>query len=79
MVAGAFKSGGETVNTFSVDYTGNDVHFKASEFQPNSDPYYVKKVSSYFNVDFRKLSFLYSQALSRGLLFFYLHLSLLQK
>lgn len=30
-------------------------------------------------VDFRKLSFLYSQALSRGLLFFYLHLSLLQK
>jgi hypothetical protein len=30
-------------------------------------------------VDFRKLSFLYYQALSRGQLFFYLHLSLLQK
>jgi asparagine synthase (glutamine-hydrolysing) len=53
MVAGAFKSRGETVNTFSVDYTGNDVHFKASEFQPNSDPYYVKKVSSYFNTNHR--------------------------
>jgi hypothetical protein len=31
------------------------------------------------DVDFRKLSFLYYQALSRGQLFFYLHLSLLQK
>lgn len=41
------RDGQEAVNTYSVDYAGNDVYFKASEFQPNSDSYFVGKVSSY--------------------------------
>lgn len=50
LVSDAFKKGGrKAVNTYSVDYAGNDVYFKASEFQPNSDAYFVGKVSSFLD------------------------------
>lgn len=50
LVSYAFKKDGrEPVNTYSVDYAGNDVYFKASEFQPNSDAYFVGKVSSFLD------------------------------
>lgn len=35
------KKRGESLNTFSVDYVGNDVYFQPNKFQPNSDPYYI--------------------------------------
>jgi len=31
--------------TFSIDYVGNDIHFKSSEFQPNSDAPFAKLMS----------------------------------
>jgi len=37
------------IMTFSVDYVGNDQHFKVNEFQPNSDVPWVKIVSEYLN------------------------------
>ncbi|MDI3480843.1 MAG: hypothetical protein PWQ97_498 [Tepidanaerobacteraceae bacterium] len=52
MVPHAFSHNGEnTVKTFSVDYAGNDMYFKATEFQPNSDSYFVQKVSSYLGTE----------------------------
>ncbi|MFI3209776.1 MAG: asparagine synthase (glutamine-hydrolyzing) [Peptostreptococcaceae bacterium] len=35
------------LNTFSIDYTDNDKFFKSSEFQPNSDPFWVVKMVDY--------------------------------
>lgn len=42
-----FKKRGEVLNTFSVDYTDNEKYFKASKFQPNSDPEYIRIMSDY--------------------------------
>ncbi|MGE5630781.1 MAG: asparagine synthase (glutamine-hydrolyzing) [Caulobacteraceae bacterium] len=39
----------EQINTFSVDYIGNDKHFRVNEFQPNADAPWVKKVSDYLD------------------------------
>lgn len=43
------EKGTGPLHTFSVDFVGNDVYFKASEFQPNSDAYWVKRVSETFD------------------------------
>ncbi|WP_432404407.1 asparagine synthase (glutamine-hydrolyzing) [Wukongibacter sp. M2B1] len=44
----AFKRRGkENLNTFSIDYEDNDKYFIASEFQPDSDKYWVKRVVDY--------------------------------
>lgn len=52
LVSNAFsRNGRKTVSTYSVDYAGNDIYFKTSEFQPNSDSYFVQKVSSYLHTD----------------------------
>jgi len=32
------------LNTFSIDYLENDKYFKSSQFQPNSDTFWVKKM-----------------------------------
>ncbi|PKM87940.1 MAG: asparagine synthase (glutamine-hydrolyzing), partial [Firmicutes bacterium HGW-Firmicutes-12] len=46
----AFKEKGyEPLHTYSIDYKDNDLYFKASEFQPNSDSPWANKVSSYLN------------------------------
>lgn len=37
------------LNTFSIDYIDNDKFFKANEFQPNSDSYWIKKMVDYIN------------------------------
>ena len=37
----------EKLNTFSIDYTDNEKYFKANEFQPNSDAYWVVKMADY--------------------------------
>ncbi len=46
----------EPIKTFSIDYVGNDQHFRASKFQPNADAPWVKKVSEY--LDTRHASYL---------------------
>lgn len=37
----------ERIHTFSVDYVGNDRHFKANTFQPEADAPWIKRVSNY--------------------------------
>ncbi|WP_243291410.1 asparagine synthase (glutamine-hydrolyzing) [Bacillus sp. FJAT-47783] len=42
------KEGKGRLHTYSIDYEGNDEHFKANEFQPNSDTSFIQKMSSTF-------------------------------
>ncbi|WP_371378770.1 asparagine synthase (glutamine-hydrolyzing) [Sporomusa aerivorans] len=42
------QSGLGSLHTYSVDYVDNDLYFKASSFQPNSDAPWVDRVSDYF-------------------------------
>lgn len=45
IAAKAFKRDGKGIlNTFSIDYTDNDKYFKANDFQPNSDSYWIKEM-----------------------------------
>jgi len=37
----------EPINTFSIDYIGNDRYFQASEFQPDADAPWIERVSDY--------------------------------
>ena len=49
MAAKHFKEKGSwPLDTYSIDYVGNDRYFKASEFQPNSDSEWAGRVSDYF-------------------------------
>ncbi|MEN6350924.1 MAG: asparagine synthase-related protein, partial [Syntrophomonas sp.] len=45
------ESGRDALHTYSVDYLGNDVHFKASSFQPDADALWVGKVAEYLNTE----------------------------
>lgn len=44
-----YKSRGEQLNTFSVDYVDNDIYFKKSLFQPNKDSDYIGLISDYID------------------------------
>lgn len=44
-----YKSRGERLNTFSVDYVDNDIYFKKSLFQPNKDSDYIGLMSDYID------------------------------
>ncbi|MCX7921534.1 MAG: asparagine synthase (glutamine-hydrolyzing) [Clostridia bacterium] len=37
------------LHTFSIDYVDNDIYFKPSDFQPNSDAPWVKRMSTEFD------------------------------
>lgn len=39
------------LNTFSVTYENNDIYFKSSKFQPNSDTEYIKKMVDYLDCE----------------------------
>ncbi len=43
------KEKGELLHTFSVDYVDNDKYFKASRFQPNSDPEFIRRMELYLD------------------------------
>ncbi|MFZ5646723.1 MAG: asparagine synthase (glutamine-hydrolyzing) [Bacillota bacterium] len=43
------RSGIGPLHTYSVDYAGNDRHFRPNIFQPNSDAPWVRRVSDYFS------------------------------
>ncbi|MDO7785768.1 asparagine synthase (glutamine-hydrolyzing) [Desulforamulus aquiferis] len=48
--ARAYKQQGlGQLHTFSVDYVDNELYFKASTYQPNSDAPWVKRMSDYLN------------------------------
>lgn len=40
-----------TLDTFSVDYVDNDKNFKKTDFQPNSDNYYINLMQSKLNTN----------------------------
>lgn len=42
-----FKDNGQTLETYSIDYEGNDYFFKSDEFQPTSDKFWALKMSEY--------------------------------
>ena len=44
---------GEKLKTFSLDYENNDRYFRASKFQPNSDPYFIRLMQEKLNTDHR--------------------------
>lgn len=49
IAANHFKNKGlGELNTFSVDYVDNDIFFKSSLYQPNSDAYWIKLMSDAF-------------------------------
>lgn len=43
------------LNTFSVDYVDNDKNFIKSDFQPNSDNYYIDIMKRKFNTNHQKI------------------------
>lgn len=43
------KEGKPPLKTYSIDYEGNDQFFKANDFQPNADGFYIKKMSDTFH------------------------------
>lgn len=49
VAAHAFANEGKgPLHTFSIDYEGNDQYFKESEFQPNSDAAWIRKMTEQF-------------------------------
>jgi len=51
LAAKHFNDSGKQLNTYSIDYVGNDQFFKANDFQPDSDSYWIKRVSDEFNTN----------------------------
>ncbi|MGM0846820.1 MAG: asparagine synthase (glutamine-hydrolyzing) [Bacillota bacterium] len=50
IAAGAYqKEGKGQLHTYSIDYEGNDEHFKSNKFQPDSDSKYINLMSKTFN------------------------------
>ena len=51
IVAYASKYYKEKLDTFSIDYVDNDINFVKSDFQPNSDNYYINIMRNAFNTN----------------------------
>lgn len=49
------KEYGECLNTFSVDYVDQDKNFVKSDFQPNSDNYYIDLMVKYLGTNHHKI------------------------
>lgn len=55
IAANGFKVQGKgELHTYSIDYEGNDVHFKANEFQPNADEVYIQMMAAAFKTSSHK-------------------------
>ena len=53
IVAFAAKKYGKSINTFSLSYSGNDEFFTPTEYQPDSDDYYINLMSETFGTKHR--------------------------
>ena len=51
VAASELKKQGKRLDTFSVDYRGNDKYFKKSHFQPDSDPEYINIMADYLGTE----------------------------
>jgi len=47
IAAEKYRKNGKRLNTFSVDYLGNEIFFKESEFQPNSDAKWIEIMTDF--------------------------------
>ncbi len=50
-----YKKQGKRLKTFSVDYVDNDKNFVKSDFQPNTDNYYINLMVEKFDTDHTKI------------------------
>lgn len=50
-----YKSQGKKLNTFSVDYVDNDKNFVKSDFQPNTDNYYIDLMVKKYDTNHTKI------------------------
>jgi asparagine synthase (glutamine-hydrolysing) len=50
IAASSYTAKSRILDTFSVDYLDNDKYFQGSDFQPDPDAPWVKKMSAYFGV-----------------------------
>lgn len=57
---------GKVLKTFSVDYVGNDINFKANDFQPDSDNKYISIMRDKYNLEHKEIK-LDSNLLIKGL------------
>lgn len=55
VAARAFAEEGRTLRTFSVEYRGNDRHFRPTAFQPNADAPWVRRVSEHLGTEHREV------------------------
>lgn len=51
VTASELKKQGKRLTTLSVDYRGNDVNFRSSRFQPDSDNEYIACMAEYLGTD----------------------------
>ncbi|WP_324715890.1 asparagine synthase (glutamine-hydrolyzing) [Carboxydochorda subterranea] len=49
------RRGMPPIRTYSIDYRGNEQHFRPSEFQPHSDGPWVHRVSEFLGTDHRRV------------------------
>jgi asparagine synthase (glutamine-hydrolysing) len=49
------KEGKHPLQSYSIDYVDNDKHFKANQFQPNSDDPWAEKVAEYLGIERYKI------------------------
>ena len=49
------KQGNSPFKTFSVDYVDNDKNFVKSDFQPNSDDYFISLMLDKFKTNHKKV------------------------
>lgn len=55
VAASELKKQGRRLNTFSVDYSGNDRYFQASHFQPDSDNEYISIMAEYLGSEHHRV------------------------
>lgn len=55
--ANYFRNEGKQLHTYSIDYVDNDLYFKPSAFQPNSDAPWVKRMSEEFGTYHHYITF----------------------
>lgn len=66
IAANEFRSRGNKLTTYSIDYNDNDKYFKSSIFQPTSDEFYAEKLAKDIDTNHKKIT-LYHENLANSL------------
>ena len=57
IAAESFKAKNQALNTYSIDYVDNELYFRTSNFQPNSDAHWVRIMSETFGTNHHYVKF----------------------